>query len=59
VGEAYQSGLHATFQLTDAETGTDKRGDWYKAFFTVNYSASVDMEGNPLTPSSQAFNSSW
>jgi hypothetical protein len=53
VGEAHQSGLRATFQLTDAEAGTDKRGDWYTAFLTVNYGATVDMEGNPVPPASE------
>jgi hypothetical protein len=53
VGEAYEGGLRATHHVIDAELSTDTGGDWYTAFLTVDYTATMDMEGNPVPPSSE------
>lgn len=53
VGEAYAAGLQAEGTVTSAEAYTDETGNWVTVYMTVDYTETVDMEGNTVPARSE------
>ena len=53
VGEAHDAGLQAEGTVTSAEAYTDEEGNWVTVYMTVDYTETVDMEGNPVPAHSE------
>ncbi len=53
VGEAYEAGLQAEGTVRSAEAYTDDEGNWVTVYMTVDYTETVDMEGNVVPARSE------
>ncbi len=53
VGEAHDAGLQAEGDVTGIESRTDEDGNWVTVYMTVEYTETVDMEGNPIPAHSE------